>query len=348
MSNYDETSSIAPNVRRRDSLQSPVDSREPSALHDILSGGLAGMVSIVAGQPFDTIKVRLQTDPAMTSSVGVIKAAMKSPEGAVKSLFAGMMPPLATATAVNAIVFSVYGYTSRQADLYCDALRERHGDIAATYGDEPVTTNYMERVMLRGGDEYNIYKNFMCGSIAGLVQCVVITPTEHVKCRLQTPEGAKLGGPLAATKSILRKSGMSGLFRGWWVTCLREVPSFGVYFSFYDYCRDSMVSQFPLLPLWFSSVVSGGLSGAATWACVYPIDIVKTNIQCMPIDTPVKDRRMIVVAKDLIRKHGVGHLFRGLGVTMLRAFPVNGMIFPVYELSVYCCVTPYEEWTGPF
>ena len=38
------------------------------------------------------------------------------------------------------------------------------------------------------------------------------------------------------------------------------------------------------------------------------------------------------------------YLFHGLGVTVLRALPVNGMIFPVYELSMYCCTTRPQDW----
>lgn len=87
----------------------------PPPLH---SGGLAGMSSIVVGQPFDTVKVRLQTVPSFTSTSSVLCAAWSSQEGMFKSLFSGMTPPLLTATAVNAIVFSVYGWSSRRVDYF--------------------------------------------------------------------------------------------------------------------------------------------------------------------------------------------------------------------------------------
>lgn len=40
---------------------------------------------------------------------------------------------------------------------------------------------------------------------------------------------------------------------------------------------------------------------------------------------------MWTVASDLVKEHGWQYMFRGLGVTLLRAFPVNAIIFPVYE-----------------
>ena len=83
-----------------------------------------------------------------------------------------------------------------------------------------------------------------------------------------------------------------------------------------------------------SSVVAGGISGALTWAIVYPVDIIKSIIQTIPLNTPRERRTTLYVAKDIIKRHGRMYLFHGLGVTVLRALPVNGMIFPVYELSM--------------
>jgi solute carrier family 25 carnitine/acylcarnitine transporter 20/29 len=40
---------------------------------------------------------------------------------------------------------------------------------------------------------------------------------------------------------------------------------------------------------------------------------------------------MWTVARDIVRENGWQYMFRGLGVTLVRAFPVNAIIFPVYE-----------------
>ena len=66
------------------------------------------------------------------------------------------------------------------------------------------------------------------------------------------------------------------------------------------------------------------------------------QIQTAPLDTPVEKRRMITIAGKIIQQHGWRHLFRGLSITIMRAFPVNGIIFPVYEY-VLMCVTRLEH-----
>ena len=326
------------------------------------------MSSVIVGQPFDTVKVRLQTNPAYKSAFDVIKQAMKSEDGLRRSLFKGMAPPLVTATAVNAIVFTAYGWSTRTADRIAEDIREAEEEFQLStqlgwdpndgkqysgstesqsefdesiWGKVGVIRSAREGV-IQGGKGYEFWKNFCCGSFAGLIQCVVICPTEHIKCRLQASNA--YSGPMEASKSIYASHGVSGIFRGWWTTCLREVPSFGLYFSCYDLGRDGLVENIPTLPNWASSVLAGGVSGSITWAMVYPIDIAKSVIQTLPMDTPLKERKCFNVIKDIVRRNGPAYLFRGLGVTILRAFPVNGMIFPVYELCIYGLTTPQAEW----
>jgi solute carrier family 25 carnitine/acylcarnitine transporter 20/29 len=63
----------------------------------------------------------------------------------------------------------------------------------------------------------------------------------------------------------------------------------------------------------------------------------------MPLteDDPSK-RRILTVARNMIQQNGWRHLFRGLTVTCLRAFPVNGIIFPVYEyVLMQVCALEY-------
>ena len=139
-----------------------------------------------------------------------------------------------------------------------------------------------------------------------------------------------------------------GLYRGWCVTAWREVPAFGAYFALYDIFKDSLSCFFAKragitvtemasqnhTAAWASSALAGGTTGALTWIMIYPFDIIKTRIQTAPMDTPLENRRLMRVGGDIIRKEGVSALFRGLNVTIMRAFPVNSIVFPVYEFCL--------------
>lgn len=181
---------------------------------------------------------------------------------------------------------------------------------------------------------------------------------EHIKCRIQVQHGIGCNdhifkGPLDATEQILNTSGIRGLYRGFCCTMWREIPAFGLYFSTYDTVKwhatnfierdniqadggDGSTHREDDRPShsWTACALAGGFSGALSWTVIYPLDVIKTRIQTLPIDTPIEKRRLLYVGRHIVSQHGWKYLFRGLGVTLLRAFPVNGIIFPVYEFSL--------------
>jgi solute carrier family 25 carnitine/acylcarnitine transporter 20/29 len=303
-------------------------------LQDFVAGGLAGSASVMVGHPLDTMKVRVQNSTAPNMS---IMSTMRE-FGGVSSLFRGMGAPLGTAALVNAIVFSSYGVGSTFYD------KNIHGETS--YYNIPANHDPWQ-------------KSMVCGSFAGLVQCLVICPMEHVKCRLQVqhkPVPSKslsasslhFKGPISATKSIVRQFGMRGLFQGWWATFWREVPAFGAYFAIYDKCKDILNTEFakqagldheapPTMAhshTWLASSLAGGIAGSITWGFIYPIDVIKTHIQTAPLDAARSQLAISHVARSIVQKYGWRYLFRGIGITLIRAFPVNGTIFPIYEFTL--------------
>lgn len=301
------------------------DDSEVTFLHDFVAGGLAGSASVIVGHPFDTIKVRMQTSKNI--NVGLLGTLAEF--GGPSSLFRGMAAPLGAAAVINAIVFSSYGVGSRLFDEYLVD--------PADWPDTDATHDPWQ-------------KAWCCGSFAGLIQCTVICPMEHVKCRLQVQQAGASGsykGPVQAVKGIVQQHGVQRLYQGWWSTMWREVPAFGLYFATYDYLKDRANTflanedgkgqdlAFPEhTHTWLASAFAGGCAGCLTWAVVYPIDVIKTRVQTAALDTPLSRLSMWHVGKQIVHEHGWRHLFRGLPITLVRAFPVNGTIFPVYEFAL--------------
>mmetsp|Transcript_13062 Transcript_13062/g.28315 ORF Transcript_13062/g.28315 Transcript_13062/m.28315 type:complete len:362 (+) Transcript_13062:52-1137(+) len=306
-----------------------------TAVHDLIAGGVAGSASVVVGHPFDTIKVRMQVAPPASSaaagSAGMSAAATSF--GGVSSLFRGIGAPLSTAAVVNAIIFASYGATSRLWDaayhLPHDEEEEIHGVLAGAEGaillehTPPSTRN-------------QITKNFVCGSIAGLVQSTVICPMEHVKCRLQIQhaKGASdyiYKNSFDAASKIVGRHGVRGIYRGMASTCWREAPGYGFYFVTYDLIRDKIAKttgrdEHGFVP----SFLAGGAAGCVIWSSTFPFDTIKTRIQTAPFDTPKAKLRIPTVARTIVKEEGLAALYRGLSVSLVRAFPVNAIVFPVY------------------
>jgi solute carrier family 25 carnitine/acylcarnitine transporter 20/29 len=286
--------------------------KEVTAAHDLIAGGIAGSASVIVGHPFDTIKVRMQTSSASTSA---------SFGGGFLNLFRGMAAPLSTAAVVNAIIFAAYGTSSRWWDQY---MPPPDSESLSLHHDPTI-------------------KSFCCGSFAGFCQALVICPMEHLKCRLQLQPGSPghvaYDGPIGAARAIVKSHGVPGLYRGFVSTLWREVPAFGAYFSVYDIVKDGVNDYFDThnssseQHTWIASAFAGGFSGSFTWAIIYPIDVIKTRIQTAPLDA-TSNLGMLSVGRSIIANHGWRYMFRGLGIALFRAFPVNGIIFPVYEFTL--------------
>jgi solute carrier family 25 (mitochondrial carnitine/acylcarnitine transporter), member 20/29 len=156
-------------------------------------------------------------------------------------------------------------------------------------------------------------------------------------------------GPMDALYKITNRYGIIRLYQGFWATILREVPAFGLYFCTYDYLKDvtnNLLIKYwnddstVTIPTtitshtWIASAIAGGLSGSLTWAIVYPIDLIKSKIQTSALTTPYSQLRIYYIVQNIIQQYGYQYLFRGLNITLIRALPVNGTIFPVYEFTL--------------
>jgi solute carrier family 25 carnitine/acylcarnitine transporter 20/29 len=317
---------------------------QTSVWKDLLAGGVAGTAGVAIGHPFDTIKVRLQQQQQRPSNPKIPMVQLEGNASTYRGLYRGIGAPLATAAVVNASVFCVYGATSR--------LWDNHYPISATTEHSNLTTA-------------TITKHAVCGLITGLTTSLMLCPIDYVKIRLQTmqlqPGIASTPRPYSnmnsnssfhLAKEILSSHhGLRGLYRGLFATILRQTPSLAAYFPVYHILKELIGEFFSSSSisnnnnyitnnnnnkkdsLWWSSALAGGLAGCLSWTIVYPIDVIKSRIQSLPLDAPAKERSFLHIARSISRNEGFARLIfsRGLAVTLLRAFPVNGTIFFVYE-----------------
>ena len=279
-----------------------------SITNDLIAGGIGGIAGIIVGHPFDSIKVRYQiaASTASSSSNTTLKV---QPILNVSSLFRGISAPVTTAALVNASVFMTYGESSRLWDRYIN------------FDSTSVQS-----------------KQIVCGAFTGLVSSFIVSPTELLKIQMQTQNNGSetaYRSSSHAARSILSNQGIQGLYRGFISTCLRQSLGFSVYFSSYDTTKDHLRYHLGAEHVWLSSILAGGVSGSLSWSVVYPLDYIKSRIQAIPLSTTtISELSIWSVAKNTIQQQGWKSLYRGLGITVLRAFPVNGIIFPTYELTL--------------
>lgn len=195
------------------------------AFKDFVAGAVGGLAGVVAGQPLDTVRVRLQQRGAGPSGFLACWRATAS-EGGWRSLFRGMGYPLSTVSFQNAAAFWGFGAA-------CRALGDRPEDGEA------------------GALPYGHL--FVAGLAGGAASTVLQAPVDVLKIRLQlqhaNPGDAGYVGPLRLLAQVLQQGGIRGLHRGMVITLIRDVPSYGAYFcineamrAYLDPCRRAPLS----------------------------------------------------------------------------------------------------------
>ncbi|KAK4480095.1 hypothetical protein RD792_013152 [Penstemon davidsonii] len=286
---------------------------------DLTAGTVGGAAQLICGHPFDTIKVKLQSQPTplpgqLPKYRGAIDAvkqtlAAEGPRG----LYKGMGAPLATVAAFNAVLFTV------------------RGQMEALLRSAP-------------GSPLTLSQQVVCGAGAGVAVSFLACPTELIKCRLQAqstvaisgpgPVAVKYGGPMDVAKHVLRsEGGARGLFKGLVPTFAREVPGNAVMFGVYEALKQYIAGGQDTSKLGQGSLVlAGGLAGASFWVSVYPTDVVKSVLQVDDYKNP-KFSGSIDAFKKILKSEGVKGLYKGFGPAMARSIPANAACFLAYEVT---------------
>jgi hypothetical protein len=157
-----------------------------------------------------------------------------------------------------------------------------------------------------------------------------VIPAELLKVKKQGKKSSSKSYP-EIIKNNMKEEGVKGLYRGFWISFWRYVPQYGLYFYIYAKLQQIFESfdeneERKRSRIILEKTMAGGLAGMIGWFTAYPFDALKSYIQYHP-----EHSSMIKTAKFLYNKHGMGYFYKGVGVTMLRAFPVNALTFVVYD-----------------
>jgi len=128
-----------------------------------------------------------------------------------------------------------------------------------------------------------------------------------------------------AIKTIYTSGGLKGLSRGFGITVLREVPAFGVYFGSYEVMLRTFGDSVPVI------LTAGGLAGIFSWIFTYPQDVIKSRLQADGFGRNQQYKSAIHCLQVSLQTEGPRCLLRGIGSTVIRAFPMNAVTFGVYS-----------------
>jgi ornithine carrier protein len=208
--------------------------------------------------------------------------------------------------------------------------------------------------------------NALAAGGAGAVTSFILTPIELVKCKMQvqmlvTPSSAAVGGAAAAVRaplpgpisvllSVIRTTGVKGLWLGHTGTFIRETGGTAAWFGTKEYVAGHLLRRRlrleghdgsrpgskDLLP--WESALSGACAGAAFNIALFPADTVKSAMQteeelrkATTSGEAFKRSTFLGTFKKMYKAQGVRGLYAGCGITVARSIPSSAIIFLTYD-----------------
>ena len=227
----------------------------------------------------------------------------------MRALYSGACGPLLTVGIVQSINFTTYDTIRR--------ILHKH--------DHP---NASSKDYLKEDSFFNIAT---AGLVAGSGLAVITSPLIRIKNRQQiTGSGFKE----AIRESLYESNGRISAkqcFRGFFPHFLSESFGRAIYYCAYEKCKRTFAQNKANKGLDATvtiqeRMISAGLAGIVCWACIYPVDVVRSRIFSQEGPQVLSTTQ---ITKQIFKE---GALYKGFWLTVLRAGPVAAAVLPAYDI----------------
>jgi hypothetical protein len=326
------------------------------ALKDFTAGCVGGFAGKLVDYPFDTIKVLLQTQN-VTASKAV--APGQTPPMLYRGawhcfthtlttkgffgLYNGLSAPLIGSCFENATLFLAYGKFKKllgeEEGVKELSLLELSMAGAGAGLVVPFVLTPVELIKCRLQVQNSISSEFRAykGSwIHFFSSCDFSLSFSHffLTCshsHFLTCSHISLAGPIDCIVQTVKSEGIvNGLYKGHAATLLREIPGNFFWYGVYETTCHLMIPEGGTKKDVGTGahLLGGAMAGMSYWTAFYPADTVKSALQTNP---DFAKKSFVQTFLGIYRNEGMSALYRGWGVTVMRAAPAHALIFACYE-----------------
>lgn len=259
-----------------------------------LSGASYGLTTVLIGQPFDTVKTRMQG--MSSSSATKVLFELYGKEG-IKGLYRGGLPLLIGGSVMRSAQFGVSAKTKELLEA----------------------NNFPRYNFFNTLDSYVL----LAGIAGGLGRAMVEIPTDFLKIRRQVARDLKKH----ISFHVIRRNLLDGSL----VTFSRNTILFTSFIIYIDLskqmCSAGLVPSFLCTSdlTGLTPFAKGAICANLAWITCWPFDVVKTQRQSGIYDTNAGSWNLL---KENIK---AGNMFRGLLPGLIRSSIANGTSMVVYE-----------------
>ncbi|KAK9817888.1 hypothetical protein WJX72_003792 [[Myrmecia] bisecta] len=293
---------------------------------DVFAGTCGGIAVTLVGHPFDTVKVRLQSQPMdkpiYDGAMDCVKKTIKweGPQG----LYKGVTSPLAGQMFFRATLFGAFGQSKAYLGTNSDGTARA------------LTT-------------LDLYK---AGAMTGFAAAFVEGPIDFYKSQIQYQIIKKQSDPAykppytsvsRCVQATIRTNGFKGPFQGLAATIVRNVPANSIYLGTFDLLKRQAAASYGCtvgeLSAQHPVIVFGaaGVGALGYWIAIFPVDVIKSAMQTDSID-PAQRRfpTMATTFKKLYAEGGMKRFYKGFSPCLMRAVPANGaMLLTVDKVTAW-------------
>lgn len=182
------------------------------------------------------------------------------------------------------------------------------------------------------------------GALGGITSALVSYPLDVVFTqqagRLCAAEACVATSSVLGTmRGIVAAGGLGALYVGAGFTLVSSLPYEGIKFGTFDLLKRKLASDgADGRARAFLELLAGAGAGAAAHASTYPLDTIRRNLQMGAAAPRLSSAKRLSafgsawsVARRLHADGGVGSLYKGLPVTIIRTLPNTGLQFFFYE-----------------
>jgi solute carrier family 25 carnitine/acylcarnitine transporter 20/29 len=272
-------------------------------VEELLHGSLSGLSMVMVAHPTDTLKTRKQLE---TFKYHEMIMRMIRKEG-ILSFYKGVLSPMISMPLYKSVIFATYK---------------------------------LSLIEFEKRKSFNNNRNWQVGVAAffsGFINSFICGPMELFKVKLQIQKDKKnklYKGYMDIFRKTYKVSGYRGIFQGTGATIWRDILSYPSAFIVYE----KVVLYFGNGE-WgkanhFHQFLAGAASGVVSWTIIFPLDVVKSQIQSVELKERVKLFNNFQIWRDMgkiYRINGIGGLFHGMSIFLGRSFFGHGFAFMTWN-----------------
>jgi len=182
---------------------------------------------------------------------------------------------------------------------------------------------------------YRVGTHMIAASMGEIAACLVRVPTEAVKQNMQAQHIKGQENMMQTLRTILAQDQgkfFGGLYRGYSITLMREIPFALIQFPLYEYFKVQL-AEFQHIPQVspFQAAFCGSVSGGIAAALTTPLDVLKTRLMLGKDQHGIPYTGAMNVAQRILRDEGSKVFWSGIEPRVIWISLGGFVFFGAYE-----------------